>query len=312
MGCVSGEIKVTVTVNPIPVISAKDTTICAGQLATLTASGASSYEWSNGASGSVIQVSPAASTSYTVKGTALGCSSNEIKVTVNVNPLPNLVVNDTSICQGQSVIVLASGAESYLWSTGASDNSIKVSPNKTASYGLTGTTNGCSSSDTITVVVNELPVVDLGADFELAKGKDTTLNATGPGLSYNWSTGATTPIILVSKVGVYVVTVTNGAGCTAVDSIRIKVKTNNLDLDDATRIAVQPNPTFNLLQVTCFGKATTLVEVVDLLGQVVLSDTTIIEAGVPRMLYLENLPAGLYYLRVSGVNFIKTEKVIKQ
>ena len=312
LGCVSNEMKVTVNVNPIPVISAKDTTICAGQLATLTASGASSYAWSNGASSSVIQVSPATSTSYTVKGTALGCSSNEIKVTVNVNPLPNLVVNDTSICQGQSVIVLASGAESYLWSTGASDNSIKVSPNKTASYGLTGTTNGCSSSDTITVVVNELPVVDLGADFELAKGKDTTLNATGPGLSYNWSTGATTPIILVSKVGVYVVTVTNGAGCTAVDSIRIKVKTNNLDLDDATRIAVQPNPTFNLLQVTCFGKATTLVEVVDLLGQVVLSDTTIIEAGVPRMLYLENLPAGLYYLRVSGVNFIKTEKVIKQ
>jgi hypothetical protein len=82
---------VTVTVNVANVtITSPALAICAGSTVTLTANGALSYTWSNGALTSTIAVSPLVNTSYSVIGlTAGGCTATAIQV-VTVNPAPTV------------------------------------------------------------------------------------------------------------------------------------------------------------------------------------------------------------------------------
>ncbi|MGZ3921700.1 MAG: DUF2341 domain-containing protein [Bacteroidia bacterium] len=76
-GCVSlaGAVS-SITVNTVPAVSAVSnmSLICTGSSATLTASGASSYTWNSGATGTTIVISPTITTSYTVSSSANGCT----------------------------------------------------------------------------------------------------------------------------------------------------------------------------------------------------------------------------------------------
>jgi hypothetical protein len=78
LGC-SAVKTITVSVTPLPVLSfSASNTICTGQTVTLSVSGASSYSWSNGNTGTAITVSPSVTTIYSVTGTTNGCSSSSI------------------------------------------------------------------------------------------------------------------------------------------------------------------------------------------------------------------------------------------
>lgn len=66
----------TITIYSLPTVTASSTTVCPGGIATLTANGASTYNWSNGMSGATMTVSPTSTTTYSVLGTsAVGCSN---------------------------------------------------------------------------------------------------------------------------------------------------------------------------------------------------------------------------------------------
>lgn len=72
---------VTVTVNPLPLVSivTSSTLMCTGESATLTATGANTYTWSTGDTGSAIAISPAVTSNYTVVGTDInGCIKNTV------------------------------------------------------------------------------------------------------------------------------------------------------------------------------------------------------------------------------------------
>jgi hypothetical protein len=75
-------------VHPVPVVSVNNDTICFGENATLTASGAATYEWNTGSTDNPYTVSPAATTVYTVTGTDGNLCSNTAQATVIVYPLP--------------------------------------------------------------------------------------------------------------------------------------------------------------------------------------------------------------------------------
>ena len=72
---------VTITINPLPSINAVSTEslLCAGQTASLSASGAATYTWNPGGTGTSIAVSPTVTTTYSVSGTdANGCVNNAV------------------------------------------------------------------------------------------------------------------------------------------------------------------------------------------------------------------------------------------
>lgn len=219
---------VQVIVNPLPVVSAgPDPSICTGNTATLTASGASTYTWMPGnLNGSTIFVDPVSTTNYTVIGTGpSGCTNSDI-VTVHVGTLPSANAGpDVTVCAGASATLTASGGATYSWSpTGDTTSTISVNPGSSTTYYVTVTdSGGCSATDDVEVTVNNLPVINLPSFF-LCSGSTATLDAGNPGSTYTWSPGGqTTQTISVNTSGTYTVTVTSPAGCTASSSATITV-----------------------------------------------------------------------------------------
>ncbi len=89
-GCSSVE-DIEVTVAQLPILTtSNDTTVCAGSLVVMSVSGAATYSWSSGGTGSIETVSPTTATTYTVTGTsAQGCTSMAT-ITVSTNALPSV------------------------------------------------------------------------------------------------------------------------------------------------------------------------------------------------------------------------------
>jgi subtilisin family serine protease len=256
----------TVTVNPVPVVSVNNDTICSGGSTTLTASPdipGGTYLWSNGATTSSITVSPTSTTTYSVTYTVNGCSATA-SGTVTVYPNPTVTVNDPVICSGSSATIIASGIPSggsYLWSTGATSNSIVVMPSTTTSYTVTYTLGTCSTTVTSTVTVNPNPVVTVNSPVICAgSGGTLTATASSAGGTYLWSTGATTASIFVtpSSTTSYTVTYTLGSCSTTVTSV----------------VTVNPNPIVSVSNPTiCSGNSTIITSTVSPTGGTYLWST---------------------------------------
>ncbi|MAX71652.1 MAG: hypothetical protein CMC76_11255 [Flavobacteriaceae bacterium] len=201
-----------------------DQTICQGESVTLSASGGQTYLWSNGETTTSIEVSPTVTTTYTVTAFDGFGNSDDDSVTVIVNDLPVAAAgDDQTICEGDSAILTASGGDEYLWSTGETTASISVTPSVDTTYTVEVISNGCSSTDDVTVFVNTTPEITISDNVTIMNGETTTLTATG-GDNYIWSTGETIPSIEVSptETATYTVTASNG-NCEATAQVTVTV-----------------------------------------------------------------------------------------
>ncbi len=193
-GCIGTQTG-TVTVNPIPTVTVNDATICAGQTATLNASGATTYAWSPniGATASV-SITPATTTPYTVTGTAIGCLNTAVSI-VTVNPLPIVTVNNASICAGSTTTLTASGAATYSWLPGGGVGaSINVSPSVNTPYIVVGTSlANCTGSALGTVTANPLPVAafSIPKKIKLSEADITFIDHSTNANTWLWDFGDT-------------------------------------------------------------------------------------------------------------------------
>ncbi len=225
-GCQNTD-QVTVTVlNATPVNAGPDQTICAGQSATLSATGAVSYTWNNGlGAGNNFSVSPAGTTSYTVTGTdANGCTGSD-QLVINVNALP--LVNagaDQTVCQNTSVTLNGSGASTYIWNNGVTNGTAFTPTIGMTTYTVTGTdANGCQNTDQVDVTVNPLPTVSAGPDQSVCIGGAVTLSGSGA-VSYNWDNGVNDGASFVpASTTTYTVNGTDANGCQNSDQVTVMV-----------------------------------------------------------------------------------------
>ncbi|MFO0321621.1 MAG: T9SS type A sorting domain-containing protein [Bacteroidota bacterium] len=157
-GCNASSI-VAIFVNPLPTLTivSSPTVLCEGGTATLTANGASAYNWDpDELSGSSITVTPTISTIYTLTGFSAEDCINTTTISLAVVPFPTVTTNaSNSICAGESYTLLAFGATTYTWNPGSIvGNSFSVSPLVTTVYTVTGSNLGdCSSSNSVSVSV---------------------------------------------------------------------------------------------------------------------------------------------------------------
>ncbi|MGZ4043504.1 MAG: T9SS type A sorting domain-containing protein, partial [Bacteroidia bacterium] len=228
----------TVMVNPLPTVTIAaigSATFCQGGSVTLTTTSGAGYLWSDNSTTQSITVNSTGNYSVTVTD-GNGCSATSSVISVLVKPLPTATIGvngSTTLCQGDNVILTASQGTSYLWSNSATTQSIMVSSSGNYTVMVTGA-NGCSATSSITsVVVNIIPTpsIAVGGSTMFCQGSSATLTASG-GTGYLWSTGAITPSIIVNTAGDYSVTVTNGAGCSAISEV--------------VTISVNPSPFVNL------------------------------------------------------------------
>lgn len=192
----------------------KDTTICAQHPLLLNAGAndtALTWLWRhNGSTDStaVAQTTGAYSVAVTDQ-----CGTVNDSVRIRVLQPPNLLINDTSICSNDSVLVTATAdSASFRWSTGASTNSIWVKEYKT--YGV-GASNRCGT-DSIVFKLSELlpPTLAFPADTTLCNDTIWLLDAAQPRSTYLWKSGSNQSQKSISTEGLYAVTVTNVFGRT--------------------------------------------------------------------------------------------------
>ena len=165
-GCTNTAVT-TITVNSTPTLSVNSPSICSGQTATLTATGANTYTWSNNAIGNSQSVNPLVTTTYSLSGTDLnGCTTTLVTTsTVNVSATPTITINSATICAGQSATLSAIGATNYIWSTAETTSSINTTPVITATYSVSGDNGGCSASASTTVSVTPVPTITASSNL---------------------------------------------------------------------------------------------------------------------------------------------------
>lgn len=234
-GTCSGVATISLATVPVPTISVvlSNTTVCQGDPVVITASGGLNYTWTPGnLSGAQVTVNPTSPTAYSVAGdNSFGCASGANAVVIT-NPTPNLNLNvsDNFICSGESVTVTVSGASSYLWTNNATSSVVVEAPAATTVYGVTGTDNGCSSTQTVQVDVFT-PAVSVSGSTAVCLGNTTTLTASGAS-SYTWEPGTVPSAILNANPTANTVytlstlTATNNVNCAATQTVLVLINPN--------------------------------------------------------------------------------------
>ena len=198
-------------------------TVCEGDPVTVTASGADNYTWSNGM-GTNATIHPTTSGNYMVTASNEGGCTAYATAYVTINPIPDVNITGTSIiCEGTNTNLIASGAYSYSWSTGATTASINVSNGGT--YSVTGTSSaGCSKTSSFSVTVQAAPTITIQGPTVICNGTENILTASGS-TNYVWNNGsATGSTLTITTGGIYTVTGSTSGGCSGTASITVQGK----------------------------------------------------------------------------------------
>ncbi len=153
------------------------------------------------------------------------CQSPRTAISLAINSLPTAAISGaTQVCADETTSISASLADSYLWSTGETTQSIDVAAG-THSVTITDI-NGCDAQAAITINQLQEVQVEISGQTMLCADEQTTLTASG-GVSYQWSNFASSNQVNVG-IGSYTVTATDANGCEGIATINIE---NNAELE---------------------------------------------------------------------------------
>ncbi len=303
---------ITITVNPKPNISiyATKDSICKGDTTIIFATGGDSYLWShNLGSQPMVTIIPEISTTYFATATNSFNCSNVDSISIIVNQPPNISINaqPSTICQGDTAIITATGAHHYYWSSNANNDIISVSPSSSTSYIVTGYSyEGCSSSVSIAIIVKPTPpkpiiIITNNSPFILMS---TSNMGNQWYLNDNPIYGATDQTYTVNENGNYFTIVTID-GCSSLPSNQITI--NNVGINDYAdnEILVYPNPAHDIIYVQS-SKPINEVMIINNLGQVVANYSK------NSTININQLANGVYQIMIKTENNIKVLPLIKK
>jgi gliding motility-associated-like protein len=218
----------SITVNPIPVISVNNDTICAGNTGTLTATGGTTYTWSTSENTASITVSPILTTQYTVSSSNGLCTSSKVSTVLVIVNHTHIASYATAVCIGDSLkLFTTSTYTAYNWNTGQTTPSIEVT-NAGTYYINTIDSHGCKGEDTIKVG-EDSPVAIPLQDTTICSGQSAQLHTTQGIYIYQWtptywlsSSTIYNPIAHPTSTITYTLTLTNGV-CVTTNTLTVFV-----------------------------------------------------------------------------------------
>ncbi|MBX7153345.1 MAG: hypothetical protein K1X91_00190 [Bacteriodetes bacterium] len=227
-------------------VQSKDVSVCKGEekLVSISTDSESRIEWAPATfldcpTCGVVRVKPDSNISYRIRVyNTTGSCYNEDSLSVRVIPKPELMISAkdsvTSVCAGDSVILMASAAvpAQYKWSpaeglTCDTCAQTTAQPSTTTMYTVVATTDsGCIESKTINVTINPRPTLVLEKrDTTICQGTSFQIRTSTNG-SIRWSPSLTlscdtcpTPIATPATTTTYYATVQNNTGCSITDSV---------------------------------------------------------------------------------------------
>jgi len=221
---------------------------------------------------------------YTINS---GCGANDqVDITILNNPNINAGL-DQNICEGDTVVLSASGGSSYQWDNGVIDGQAFV-PAATTSYMVTGTDSlGCTNVDyvSITVSLNTSHNVNAsGIDSVIVNGQVYTQN------------------------GTYTQTLSNAAGCDSIITVSVSLDFSGFSEFQSYNIHVYPNPTRGSITITGLEglKAITEMQIIDNMGRLIRALNPI-ETEID----LSKITPGVYYLQISYSDGTGQIKLVK-
>ena len=213
-------------------------------------------------------------------------------------------------------LMLASGASTYSWNTGAGSSSISVSLSSSTNYTVTGFSSAsCFASLVFSVAVKPRPTTTVVAtNVSCIICTDGLLSVSASGAtapySYTWMPGSTNAAVVNgASVGCYTVTVSDALGCISENFGCVSYDVGLRDrLDENSLIKVIPNPTRGefVLEGTHEVSA---IEIVDALGRLVKTQQ---KPKGGSKLDLSAEPAGVYYVRIISQSGLKVVKLLKE
>ena len=180
-----------------------------------------------------VDISGSTAGSYVITYTDTDAATATFNLSINTIPTVTVSASAGTICDGESTILTASGANSYTWSNGGTGASITVSPSTTTIFTATGTdSNSCTSSGGTTITVNaqDSAAFSYAASSFCANGTDPSPTITGTaggaftstaGITLNSSTGEID--LDASTVGTYSITYTTTGVCPDNQSTNITI-----------------------------------------------------------------------------------------
>ena len=326
----SQRIAITVTINALPatptITASGATTFCTGGSVDLSSSAATGNVWSSASGFATTQtITATTSGTYTVTVTDInGCSTSSEATTVNVSnaPAPTINATATQACVGDTVTITASTSDSYLWSTGATTQSIDVIATATNVNVITTNANACNgvgASAPITVTFNTTPTA--AGTMMLAGNVATFTNTSTGATSYSWDFGdftnssATAPTHAYAVNGTYTVVLTaiNG-NCTDTTVFIVDVTVGLNELASSSNLTIFPNPANETVNVSFEQNTNDLIqiELIDATGRVIAQESSL-EIGTNNVSFeVTNLSSGFYTVRLTNSNGSENQKLMIQ
>jgi gliding motility-associated-like protein len=222
-GCVYSDSIVVEFNDPLPVVSNTISEICEGESAELACLIDNAvYNWSTGETTQNIVVSNGGQ--YYVTAMVDEQCLHSAQIQVNLTSPPEILSNPANLsillCDQETAFLNPSctpGAVIY-WTDGSADFPRNVFQSGT--YTAIAENSCGSSSLTYTIETLDTPYFDLGSDFEICEGLDTTI---APNVSldeYVWSDGSTGSALDITEAGIYWLSSSNACG-TFTDEINV-------------------------------------------------------------------------------------------
>jgi hypothetical protein len=170
-----------------------------------------------------------------------GCQKTD-SIKINVNPLPKAIVGPSkALCSGDSVVIgiKPTTGDIYKWTsntTGFTSNisNPKIAPDSTKYFILTETiaATGCWKSDSVRIIVNELPKINPGKSGTICLGDSFQIgSAPINGITYSWtshsqvfSSSRAEPFVSPGKTSYYLLSEkVDSSACSNMDSVLVRV-----------------------------------------------------------------------------------------
>lgn len=227
--------------------------------------------------------------------------------------------NDSATCYGSCIGTsnapeLGAQPDTYLWSNGETTQSVSNLCTGINSVTVTDSTGSISTGSIEIYSPPAITVTDTSVNASCASCNNGTVSITATGgtppLSYEWSNGETTSEVDSLVVGTYYITVTDGNGCVAVDTIMMDFDNGiHSHTTSYLRFTISPNPVVDKLIINC-PLSNSEIEITDVTARKILNfefKDSMLKAEID----LSDLASGVYFISANTVDGTVVRKFVK-